>query len=140
MEDLFECNKDFVQKENNTVQRVEVVKKAFELKSNIDIKEKHIVILDDLYTTGSTTSALAELLYEGSAELGKASLVTVITLAINQPIYNPFMNYKYLKCPKCGKDMKPWFTLENQGAIFGCSSYPNCNGTVVVADGLKKDY
>lgn len=138
VEDLFECKKDFVQKENNTVQRVEVVKKAFELKRTADINNKHIVILDDLFATGSTASALAELLYEGSEEAGKASLVTVITLAINQPIYNPFMNYKYLKCPKCGGDMKVWLTLENQGAIFGCSTYPECKETVTVVDGLKK--
>lgn len=33
---------------------------------------------------------------------------------------------EYLKCPKCGSSM-----VEKEGTskFFGCSKYPNCNGT-----------
>ena len=55
-------NKNTVpQKELNAYQRQNNLKKAFKIKEN-DVKLNTIIIIDDIYTTGSTVDALAEVL------------------------------------------------------------------------------
>ncbi|MBO5166154.1 MAG: ComF family protein [Lachnospiraceae bacterium] len=60
--DLAVRNRDTVpQKELNAYQRQNNLKKAFKIKEN-DVKLSTIIIIDDIYTTGSTIDALAEAL------------------------------------------------------------------------------
>lgn len=63
------------QKQLNRAERQKNLKKAFKLNRN-DVKLKSILVLDDIYTTGSTADALAETLYDGGA-----GHVYIITLA-----------------------------------------------------------
>lgn len=51
------------QKALNDVERKNNLKKAFKTTKNI-VKLKHILIVDDIYTTGSTIDAAAEALRE----------------------------------------------------------------------------
>ena len=61
-------NRDTVpQKELNAYQRQNNLKKAFKIKEN-DVKLSTIIIIDDIYTTGSTIDALAEVLQEAGVE------------------------------------------------------------------------
>lgn len=52
------------------------LKGAFNISSNIDIKEKYILLIDDVMTTGATLSECAKTLLEGGAKK-----VTCLTLA-----------------------------------------------------------
>ena len=67
------------QKELNGQARENNLKKAFKICQN-DVKLKTIIIIDDIYTTGSTMDALA-------LECKKAGIETVycISLAIGHP-------------------------------------------------------
>ena len=47
------------QKELNDVQRKNNLKNAFQMKENI-VQYRHILVVDDIYTTGSTAQAVAE--------------------------------------------------------------------------------
>lgn len=55
------------QKELSDVQRRKNLEKAFKVNKNI-VKSKKIIIVDDIYTTGSTIDACAEVLLRGGAD------------------------------------------------------------------------
>ena len=55
------------QKELNGRERENNVKNAFQSSDNV-VKYKRILIVDDIYTTGSTVEAVAERLKEAGAE------------------------------------------------------------------------
>ncbi|MCP4747112.1 MAG: ComF family protein [Desulfobacteraceae bacterium] len=57
-------------------QRMENLKKAFELKSSIDIKGCRVLLIDDVFTTGSTVNACCQVLMKGGARS-----VSVLTVA-----------------------------------------------------------
>ncbi|MCI6552199.1 MAG: ComF family protein [Lachnospiraceae bacterium] len=59
--------KTIPQKELNSVQRQNNLKKAFKILKN-DVKLSTIIIIDDIYTTGSTVDAMAAVLLEHGAE------------------------------------------------------------------------
>lgn len=63
------------QKKLNDIERQNNLKKAFKLCEN-DVKLDRMIIVDDIYTTGSTVNALSKVLFEGGAKE-----VFVITLA-----------------------------------------------------------
>lgn len=53
-------------------ERVENIKDAFALKEGFDIKGKNILVVDDVFTTGSTLDECARILKEAGAEMVKA--------------------------------------------------------------------
>ena len=64
------------QKELNAAERQNNLKKAFKIASN-DVKLSTIIIVDDIYTTGSTIDALTEVLQNaGAKKVGFVSLST----------------------------------------------------------------
>ncbi len=77
------CKENFVIRQKNTVsqkklnyaERQNNLKKAFKLYGN-DVKLNVVIIIDDIYTTGSTVGALSEVLLEGGVKE-----VYVLTLA-----------------------------------------------------------
>lgn len=73
---LVRCRKTAPQKELNAFQRQNNLKKAFKISQN-DVKLSTIIVIDDIYTTGSTVDEMARILKQ--AGVGK---VYVLTLAI----------------------------------------------------------
>lgn len=67
------------QTELNVKDRHSNVKNAFALNKNIDIKDKNILIIDDIFTTGATVNELASLLKNNGAKN-----VYILTLAHTQ--------------------------------------------------------
>lgn len=63
------------QKQLNYAERQKNLKKAFKLCAN-DVKLKRVIIVDDIYTTGSTVDAVAATLLEGGVRH-----IFVVTLA-----------------------------------------------------------
>ncbi|MFI3236890.1 MAG: ComF family protein [Lachnospiraceae bacterium] len=70
------CKKTTPQKVLNRKERQNNLKKAFKIVRN-DVKLKTVLIVDDIYTTGSTVDALAEVLLEAGAY--KIFVVTLAT-------------------------------------------------------------
>ena len=68
------------QKTLNRAERQNNLKKAFKIVAN-DVKLKTIILIDDIYTTGSTLDALAETLTEAGAEK-----IYFLTLSAGSPL------------------------------------------------------
>ena len=68
------------QKTLNRAERQNNLKKAFKIVAN-DVKLKTIILIDDIYTTGSTLDALAETLAEAGAEK-----IYFLTLSAGSPL------------------------------------------------------
>lgn len=131
LQSLIECIKDFSQKANDYYHRKEVVKDAY--KVCIDISGKHVVILDDVYSTGSTIEEIAKMLYENGAQK-----VTAILIAVNQMIESTSLTYKHSKCKICGGEMILKISKNNK-LFFGCVKYKEgCYSTLGCIEGLQE--
>lgn len=73
---LIKCKENKTQSKLNKLQRIENVKNVYKIQNERIIKNKNILIFDDIYTTGSTCNECAKILKEaGCNEIG------VITIA-----------------------------------------------------------
>lgn len=111
-----ECTKNFSQKGNDLYNRKEVVKGAYNVLVNV--KDKHVVILDDVYSTGSTIEEIAKTLYECGAKQ-----VTAIIIAVTQTIQSTSQIYKHPICKSCGSDLKLRINQSTNKLFFGCENY-----------------
>lgn len=100
LDNLLKCTKDFSQKGNDLYVRREVVKGIFQIIENVDIENRTIVIIDDVFSTGSTIFEAAKTLYEAGAKK-----VIAIILSVNQ-LTESSIEYKNLKCKVCGSNMR----------------------------------
>lgn len=114
LQQVLEFNKNFSQKGSNFYRRKENVKGAFNVLS--DIKGKNIIIIDDVYSTGSTIEEAIKTLYENGA-----NKVLAVLLAVNQ-MTESNIEYKNLKCKLCGNEMK--LRINKKGELFfGCTAF-----------------
>lgn len=61
---------------SDPVARIEMLRKAMRLSKNVNVMGKKILLIDDLYRSGSTLSVATDLLYRE----GKAAAVSVLTM------------------------------------------------------------
>lgn len=109
------CSEDFSQKGNDLFMRKETVKNVFSV--SIDVREKSVIIIDDVYSTGSTITEAIKTLYENGA-----AKVTAIILAVNQ-MTESILAYQNLSCPHCGNPMLLRMNSQNGKLFFGCKGY-----------------
>lgn len=130
---IIKCNKDFSQKGNDLYNRREVVKGAYE--TLVDVKDKHVVILDDVYSSGSTIEEISRTLYESGARK-----VTAILVAVNQMIQSTSLVYKHILCKYCGGNLRLRVNKRNHTVFFGCENYKNDgnHSTLNCVDGLQE--
>lgn len=117
LDNLLECTKNFSQKGNDLYVRREVVKGAFKIIDNVDVKNKTIVVIDDVFSTGSTIFEVAKTLYEAGAKK-----VIAIILSVNQ-LTESSIEYKNLKCKVCGSNMRIRMNNKTGELFFGCENY-----------------
>ena len=115
LQNILKCKKDFSQKGNDLPKRKETVIGAFEVKG--DIFGKNIIIIDDVYSTGSTMMEAIKTLYEKGA-----NKVIAITLAVNQ-MTESYLKYQNLSCPYCEKPMILRANNQTGKLFFGCKEY-----------------
>lgn len=132
LENVLYGKADFSQRHNDIYQRREFVKGAFEV--NLDVTGKYVVVLDDVYTTGSTINEVMSLLYEKGA-----SKVSAIVIAINQLTESMACEYKNLVCPNCGGNLVLKISKTNK-LFFGCNNYSkkNCKENLDYMEGIKQ--
>ena len=78
--------KNILTKKRNTVpqstlnkkQREENVKRVYQVKKIQKIQNKKILLIDDIYTTGSTVNECAKVLVEGGIKRENISVLTLI--------------------------------------------------------------
>ena len=110
----------------------ETVKDAFSVA--LDVQGKNIIIIDDVYSTGSTIAEAIRTLYGNGA-----NKVTAILLAVNQ-MTESFLEYQNLTCPICGNEMTLRMNNHNGKLFFGCKGYkqhPETSYTIDVEKGLS---
>ena len=110
---LIKCTKSFIQKQDNYYGRSANVKDAFVVTE--EVKDKTIVVIDDLYTTGTTIREVASILYQKGAKK-----VIAVFMGINQKTESTSLKYKHLKCLQCGNDMYLYVNGTNGSLFFGC--------------------
>lgn len=98
-----------------------------------DVKDKNILIIDDVFTTGSTITEIAKTLYEAGA-----NNVEAIILAINQ-LTDTVVKYKGIPCPICKEQMVLKVNSNDGSLFFGCPNYNehNKNTTINFKDGIE---
>ena len=115
LDTFLRCIKDFSQKGNDLYVRREIVKGAFEVIK--DVENKTIVIIDDVFSTGSTILEAVKILYEAGAKK-----VIAVLLSVNQ-LTESSIKYKNLKCNICGSNMKLRMNKSSGQLFFGCENY-----------------
>lgn len=99
---------------------------AGKYQASIKIKGAHVVVIDDILTTGATSNECIKMLY-----LAGARRVTLVVLGINQ-FDVLWRTPKELFCPSpdCDGHMVFRFYNNDQNVFFGCSNYTinNCSG------------
>lgn len=115
LDTFLRCIKDFSQKGNDLYVRREIVKGAFEVIK--DVENKTIVIIDDVFSTGSTILEAVKILYESGAKK-----VIAVLLSVNQ-LTESSIKYKNLKCNICGSNMKLRMNKSSGQLFFGCENY-----------------
>ena len=115
LDTFLRCIKDFSQKGNDLYVRREIVKGAFEVIK--DVENKTIVIIDDVFSTGSTILEAVKILYEAGAKK-----VIAVLLSVNQ-LTESSIKYKNLKCNICGSNMKLRMNKSSGQLFFGCDYY-----------------
>lgn len=114
LDTFLRCIKDFSQKGNDLYVRREIVKGAFEVIK--DVENKTIVIIDDVFSTGSTILEAVKILYEAGAKK------VIAVLSVNQ-LTESSIKYKNLKCNICGSNMKLRMNKSSGQLFFGCENY-----------------
>lgn len=115
LDTFLRCIKDFSQKGNDLYVRREIVKGAFEVIK--DVENKTIVIIDDVFSAGSTILEAVKILYEAGAKK-----VIAVLLSVNQ-LTESSIKYKNLKCNICGSNMKLRMNKSSGQLFFGCEKY-----------------
>lgn len=128
--EIFECLVDFKQKEYDYETREANAEKNYKIVDKNMIKDKDIILLDDLMTSGSTVITLSKKLYDAGAKN-----VTVIVLATNQLTMSN-LKFVNMKCPRCGNDLDLRLNKKEQKLFFGCKNY-NCKYTISYLQGRK---
>jgi len=124
------CVRDYpTQKGLGKAERFENVQGAFAADSAV--AGKHIVLIDDVITTGATAFEAARTLYKAGAKK-----VSIAVLAINQQTNN-FRRHGYrpLMC-ECGGEFVLRFNGRDFSAFFGCSRWRACEVTINFSKGL----
>lgn len=131
------CTEDFPkQKEQaNRDERKSNVKNVFSVTD--DIKNKKILLIDDIFTTGATVGECATTLLKNGAKE-----VNILVLAVNQLHRILFQDDREeLQCPNnCGGTMQLRINKNGKGAFFGCSNFFNhsCNKIIPFQQAIKK--
>lgn len=121
------CNTDYKsQKTLNQTMRKQNLIGVFECRKNLT--GKNVVLIDDVLTTGATTTAAAEALYKAGA-----ATVSVVVLAVNQFEDNTNHPVKLL-CKEC-EDGVLILKIGTNGLFWGCNSYPSCKESRSYNDG-----
>lgn len=115
LENILVCQKDFSQKSYDFIGRKETVKDVFLVDQ--DVKEKNILLIDDVYSTGATIKEAIKMLYEAGA-----NRVVALAIAVSQ-LTESSLSYKKLSCPCCNEPMELIYHRKTKRLFFGCTHY-----------------
>ena len=115
LKDFLSCQCDFSQKGNDLAERRKTVKGVFRV--NGDVKGKNIILIDDVFSSGSTMIEAMKTLYEAGA-----NKVIALAIAVSQMTESPFA-YQKLVCSYCQEPMELMYYRKTHKLLFGCPHY-----------------
>lgn len=121
------------QKGLNAQQRRENVRGKFALNSTIDVKGKIVVVIDDVFTTGSSILECTKILLDGGAK-------KVVPLCLSFHVFPPAIaTDKEIPCPKCKNPMVVRIRKSDGAPFFSCSKYHDagCKGAINFEEGVR---
>lgn len=133
---MIECIQNFSQKGNDYLTRKENVREKYKVKKNYDIKNKTILFIDDVYTTGSTVYEITKILYEAGAKN-----VLAVVLSVNQPVESSSVTFHKIPRTICDAKQTQKFNNKGKTLFFGCNNYQSHksrNPSLSISDGLEK--
>lgn len=136
LENIIECVKDFTQKGNNYLTRKENVRGKYKVRENYDIKNKIVLFIDDVYTSGSTVDEITRILYEAGAKK-----VLALVLSVNQPVESSSVSFHKISCSICGSNLSLKYNNTDKILFFGCDNYLQhkiTNTSLPMSIGLEK--
>lgn len=125
------CEVDYpTHKTLGTEDRYDNVKGVFKTQHQDLFKGKHVVLIDDVLTSGATIYECAKVYY-----LCGAKKVTAIVLALNQFADEFSIDYK---CKSCGGNMSIKINNKQNSTFFGCSNFyvSGCRYSINFEEGL----
>lgn len=86
------------------------------MRENYDIKNKIVLFIDDVYTSGSTVDEITRILYEAGAKK-----VMALVLSVNQPVESSSASFHKISCPCCGSNLSLKYN-KDKILFFGCDN------------------
>lgn len=118
------CVKNYNQKFSSAEERRENVKDAYEVIDQNRINGKDILVLDDIYTTGSTIEEIYRVLKNKGART-----VSFLVIAVNQRLENIRYNYSMpLYCKCCNSELILRLRKDDSSWFYGCNNYYENDG------------
>jgi hypothetical protein len=132
--DILKCIRDHAPQhlQRGYADRRENIQGAYE--ATEDVKDKTIILIDDIFTTGATICELTNILL-------KAGCLRVYPIVIGFTPSYQFKNGKQqLKCKKCNGHLVYRINKKNGEVFWGCSGYKTnkCENMMVFEEGVKE--
>jgi len=93
---------------------------CFGIKKDIDVRNKNILLVDDIITDGATLTVISDELFK----LGVKSIVW-LTFAKTHHI----LSEDFYICEKCKNYLSFRFNTKDGNWFLGCTNYPTCTQT-----------
>lgn len=98
--------------------KIEMMKGCFGIKEGFDVKDKKILLVDDIITDGATLTVISDLLFEEGAKD-----VVWLTFARTHHV----LSHDFFDCDECGNYLSYRFSDKEGKWFLGCSKFPQCN-------------
>jgi hypothetical protein len=107
-------------------QRKDNVRQKFKVNTSIDVSGKTVIVLDDVFTTGSTILECVKILYDAGAK-------KVIPICLGFHVFPVSISgeQEVVLCPTCSGKLIPLIRKADGLPFFSCSNYfqTKCNGS-----------
>lgn len=120
-EELFVWSSDVtgsIRQEKHRAGRMGFIKRFVHLESDVDLKGKNVIVVDDQYTTGATALSHVDMLLEAGVQ--NILFVALFYLTEEVPVEKT--------CPRCGKPTRIKYRKRDGAPFYSCVP-PAYNGT-----------
>ena len=115
---ILELKKDYPEtKGKSEKEKMLLMKGCFGVKNGVDVKNKKVLIIDDVLTSGATIKTIAKVLND-------YGFVDIECLIFGKNVHAETENL--FRCSKCGEPVRVRFSNSNGTWFLACSDYKQC--------------
>ncbi len=135
--DLLKCIRKYPTQKNagSFANRHKNVRNCFKVCSPAEVKNKSVLVVDDVITSGSTLLETARVLFDAGAKSVSCVALAMTNLAAASPV-----NLHVLRCPACNVSLEQRFNSTSGEPFWGCSDYftKKCRGSLGFVDAVRQ--